>query len=177
MIGCANHISHSTYVWVIQEGHNCSFSRCTDLLRMICSLPIRSSLMVSIICRAAGDNLHSHLIPLVSLNRALVDSNKVYTCSPPSTFRASLTLPIDPAPICDREKVSGCLIGELQRGDLNQHSNGGVCTVLPKTKVPLGAGIVVLDLPDFPVALDSCADTIGAGPPPFATLVAILSRL
>ena len=33
------------------------------------------------------------------------------TCSPPSTFRASFTFPIDPAPICDEEPVSGCLIG------------------------------------------------------------------
>jgi hypothetical protein len=59
----------------------------------------------------------------------------------------------------------------------SQSSTGGSLTVLPRTKVPLGAGIVVLDFPDFPCGLDSCAETIGAGPPPFATLVAIVSRL
>jgi hypothetical protein len=67
------------------------------------------------------------------------------TCSPPSTLLASLTLPILPAPI-----------------------------VFPRTQSPVGAGIVVLDFPDpLPVCLDSVAVTTGAGPPPFAAVVAM----
>jgi hypothetical protein len=72
---------------------------------------------------------------------------KSRTCSPPSTLLASLTLPILPAPM-----------------------------VLPRTQLPVFAGIVVLVLPGFALlCLLSIGVTIGAGPAPFAGVDADMS--
>jgi hypothetical protein len=73
MICSAHNVSHSTYIWVIQKGDNSCFSCCADLLRMISPFSICPTLVVSIVCRATGNDLYSDLKGLVSPNHNMAD--------------------------------------------------------------------------------------------------------
>ena len=68
MVGRAHHISHGTYVWVIQKSDNGGFTCRSDFLRMVGSFSICSTLIMSIISRPSRHNLDCDLMIIVSLD-------------------------------------------------------------------------------------------------------------
>lgn len=139
---------------MIEQGDDSSLSCRSYLLGMVCPFSVCPALVVAIFSRAPGNdlygNLHSGINQLSGNLFGIVkhgQQREILTCSPPSILLASFTFPMLPAPI-----------------------------VLPRTQLPVCAGMVVLDLEGrlAPACLASevvVGVTIGAGPPPFATAV------
>lgn len=145
MVRRSHDVSHPAYVWVVEKGDDGGFSRGADLLGVISPLSVSSALVVTFVRRASRHDLYCNLSPS---QRRRLDApwfNQIRTCSPPSALRANLTLPMLPAPI-----------------------------VLPRTQLPVCAGIVVLDLLED-LCFDSMAVTTGAGPPLLAACEGIFS--
>lgn len=68
MVGRPHDISHATDIWVVQESDDSSFSSCSDLLGVVSSLPISSTLvMSSVVCRTSWHDLNGNLQRRVSL--------------------------------------------------------------------------------------------------------------
>src|SRR6187402_2906256 len=65
MVCSAHHISHCTYVRMIQKSNDSSFSCSANLFRMIGAFSISSALIMPIIGRASRNDLNSNLITLV----------------------------------------------------------------------------------------------------------------
>lgn len=143
-------------MWVAEEGDDGSLARRSDLLRLISSLPLGST-VGSIVGSHSGNDLACDLcMELVSNVITQQTSSKtswrVLTVSIPSSFLASLTLPMLPAPM-----------------------------VLPSIHFPDCVGIVVRDRPwgfaapaaDAAVLASGTPCGTGAGPALFATAVAI----
>ena len=95
-------VTHGTHIRMIEQCDDCCFSSCADLLRLICSFTLAVALML--ICRQPRDNLDRNLMGHIyqpSFPFLYISSERICgpTCSPVSTFLASFTFPMLPAPI------------------------------------------------------------------------------
>jgi hypothetical protein len=79
VVGRPHDIAHATDKWVVQESHDGSFSGCSDLLGVVSSLPICSTLVMStVFCRASRHNLDRNLQSRVSSTAIAYNSSIKY---------------------------------------------------------------------------------------------------
>lgn len=164
MVVCSNHITQATNIRMVEQGDNGGFSGSADLLGVVISLFVASTL-VGVVGRAPGNNFACDLqIRRVSMMQRMSSFNTMETkaetklrklaCSLPSSFLASLTLPMLPAPmVFPRIHLPDC-VGMVVRD---------LAFVAPLPPAARGSAVAA-------VAAEGCT---GAGPTLWATVLAM----